>query len=351
MLAKILAALAVPLGVVMLVWWVLRLTDHTAIPPFNLPATPSARAAVSIGSSPSAAGRACSSPVPSHFSGIAVRHNPSLTVAAYGKAFPGAQLKIVEFYNAFKKPFGRAEATQAENDGLIPFIQLNPRGVSVKQIASGVWDRHLRNYATAVRAFACTIILSFGHEMNGWWYSWGHRPPPKSSTTPAEFIAAWRHIHDIFRSVGAANVIWSWDPSHQHIEVAPSKVATPASQWYPGASYVNWIGLDGYLGYDQGGQRAQNFKEVFGFQLHDIATFAPGKPVYLAETGVAMGPALAHQVAQLFTGISTNHLMGLVWFDAISGTQGHDYRLGINPVVDAAYRANLASFLKKFPPG
>jgi len=35
----------------------------------------------------------------------------------------------VEFYNAFSGPFDKSEALQAVQDGLIPLIQINPRGV------------------------------------------------------------------------------------------------------------------------------------------------------------------------------------------------------------------------------
>ncbi len=29
---------------------------------------------------------------------------------------------------------------------------------------------------------------------------------------PGEFVAAWRHVHDIFTSVGATNATWVWCP-------------------------------------------------------------------------------------------------------------------------------------------
>jgi mannan endo-1,4-beta-mannosidase len=344
-LAKILAALAMPVIVVTLVVAVLRLTHHTAVPPLKLPATPSARAADVSRSRAATPGEihACEGHLPRRFSGIAVQNSPAQTLDGYHRKF-GTKPQIVEFYNAFRQPFRAGEAWQAVDEGQVPFIQLNPRGVIVKQIANGAWNRHLRNYATALKAFPCKVILSFGHEMNGWWYSWGHRPAPESSTSPAEFIAAWKHIHDVFANNGVSNVIWSWDPSHQYGEAAPGKVATAAKAWYPGSDYVDWIGLDGYLGYDRNGH-AQNFKEIFGYQLQNIRSFAPGKPVYLAETGVATGPAVASQVAELFAGVKANHLSGLVWFDANS--KKHDYRLGFHVLVDAAYRKNLAGFVEK----
>ncbi len=56
-----------------------------------------------------------------------------------------------------------------------------------------------------MRAYRHPVILSFGHEMNGYWYSWGYR-----HTSPAMFVAAWRHIVTLFRAAGARNVTWLW---------------------------------------------------------------------------------------------------------------------------------------------
>ena len=79
----------------------------------------------------------------------------------------------------------------------VPLVQINPEGVKLKTIASGQYDPYLRSYALAVRAFGHRVIISFGHEMNGSWYSWGY-----GHTSPAVFVTAWRHIVTIFRQEG-----------------------------------------------------------------------------------------------------------------------------------------------------
>jgi len=337
MLAKILAALAMPVIVVVLVGEILRSTHHTAIPPLTLSVTPAAHRSAANLSLTAGQFHACHRIMPFPFTGIAVQHTPAEALASYRKTF-SVKPQIVEFYNAFNKPFSTGEALQAVQDGQLPLIQINPRGIKLQQIANGLWDRHLRNYAAAVKAFGCEVILSFGHEMNGWWYSWGL---PRS--TPAEFIAAWRHIYDVFKKTGVKNVIWSWDPSHQYGHFAQGKNASPADAWYPGNAYVNWIGLDGYLGYSSTGH-AQTFGQIFGYQLQDIRRIAPHKLVYIAETAVMRGPAIATQIAELFAGVKAYHLKGLIWFDAVAR---HDYRLGVHNDVDSAYRKNLAGFAGK----
>ena len=79
------------------------------------------------------------------------------------------------------------------------------RTVSIAGIAAGRYDGYLSAYAEAVRAYRHPVILSFGHEMNGWWSTWGY-----THTSPATFVAAWRHIVTLFRDLGAGNVTWLW---------------------------------------------------------------------------------------------------------------------------------------------
>ena len=96
-------------------------------------------------------------------------------------------------------------ATTAAEHGAVPLVQMDPYGVSLAAIASGQYDGYLSAYAKAVRSYIHPVILSFGHEMNGHWYPWGYM-----HTSPAVFIAAWRHIVNLFRQRGARNVIWLW---------------------------------------------------------------------------------------------------------------------------------------------
>ncbi|MGN6793846.1 MAG: glycoside hydrolase family 26 protein [Streptosporangiaceae bacterium] len=261
------------------------------------------------------------------FAGIATNPEIPTHVQAFQHA-TGAHIQVVEFYNPFTSPFRQWEAKQATDLGALPLIQLNPRNVSLRRIAAGGYDQLIRQYADAVKAFRCRIAISFGHEMNGWWYRWG-----MPWTKPTTFIAAWRHIHDLFRRDGVSNVIWSWDPSHMYLD-KPGKVATPASEWYPGNAYVDWVGIDGYV------RPGQTFQMLFDSQLHFIRSVT-SKPIYIAETGVANGPEQKAQIAQLFAGVRSNRLTGLIWFD-LNGME--PWRLEGRPAALGAYRKAVASF-------
>ena len=58
---------------------------------------------------------------------------------------------------------------------------------------------------------------------------------------PGEYVAAWRHVHDIFTSVGANDVTWVWCPN-----VDPDHKMQSLGSLYPGDAYVDWTCLDGY---------------------------------------------------------------------------------------------------------
>lgn len=316
------ATLAMPFAAATLVGAGLALTHHTTIPPLNPTSTPQGYAAV--GPPP---GGCEHRTLPRPFTGIAI--NPQITthVRAFRSA-TGVPVNMVEFYNPFGHPFQRREAAQAVAAGALPLIQLNPRHISLARIAHGAYDQQIREYADAVKAFRCQVILSFGHEMNGWWYPWG-----LPDTTPATFIAAWRHIHDVFAAQHARNVTWSWDPSHLYKHVATLKSASAASKWYPGNRYVDWVGLDGYL------RPGQTFREIFAHQLRNIRSVT-SKPVYLAETGVAGGSQQVQQIAELFASLRGYRLMGLVWFDL---NRKQPWRLEGRPAAIAAFRNAVAN--------
>src|SRR5258708_4608738 len=249
----VLAVLAMPAAAALAIGGVLVASGHTTVPPLVPARSPATtRPAQAAGAGPCAGG------LPEPFAGVAVNPGIRAHVASFERA-TGAHVRVAEFYNAFDAPFQKWEAQQALAANALPLIQLNPRDISLALIAAGRYDAHLRQYADAVRAYGCRVALSFGHEMNGWWYTWG-RP----WTTPATFIAAWRHIHDVFAARHVTNVIWSWDPTHQYKQYQHGKVASFASEWFPGNAYVDWIGVDGYLGAGQG------FADVFGRQLRDI---------------------------------------------------------------------------------
>jgi Glycosyl hydrolase family 26 len=302
---KILAAIAMPVVTAVLVGTLLNASHHTTLPPFNPPATFSPLAT-------QLSARNCIREIPKPFTGVAVGKVSPETVQHFNH-LTNSRVGIVEFYNPFPGPFDKWAAERAVALRDVPFIQLNPGKLDprvLKRISTGADDTKIKNYARSVKNFNYCVIISFGHEMNGWWYRWG-----APWNTPRTFIKAWRHVHSIFASIGANNVIWSWDPSHQYGKVVTGKVASPASKWYPGNAYVDWIGIDGYLGMYSNHKNYQKFSGIFEPQISVIMKKAPSKPIFLAETGVAYDHGNdIEQIQGLFRGIKKYGLAGLIWF-------------------------------------
>ena len=194
----------------------------------------------------------------------------------------------------------------------------------VRAIAAGRYDSYLRTYASQVARFKFPLAISFGHEMNGDWYPWGGR-----KTSPADFIAAWRHIHQIFSWAGARNVTWVWT-------VAPRGArSTSQAQWWPGAAYVNWVGLDAYYR-----KPTSTFGAIVG-SMAQVRTIAH-KPVLITETAVAPGPHTAKQVTSLFVGVASHPgLIGFVWFDQ---DRQERWRLESDPVARRVFRGEVKVF-------
>ena len=75
----------------------------------------------------------------------------------------------------------------------------------LKGIAAGQFDSYIDGWATGLAAYGHPVMLRWGPEMQGNWLPWGANI---NGNTPADFIAAYRHIDDRFARAGARNVQW-----------------------------------------------------------------------------------------------------------------------------------------------
>ena len=150
--------------------------------------------------------------------------------------------------------------------------------------------------------------------------------------TAAQFVAAWRHIHDLFTQAGATNVIWVWNPNI--INPVPQ---VPLRPYWPGRAYVNWVGLTGYFATTG----AQTFATLYRPTMIEIRQFT-GKPFLIAETAIETGPAEASSAKELVERREHQHpdVLGFVWFDY--NKQGVNWRVESRPVVRAALAGDIA---------
>ena len=153
-------------------------------------------------------------------------------------------------------------------------------------IVAGTYDAQLRRQALAVKSLGKPILIRFNYEMtNNEENTCFTGFPVKTDTSLAgsKYIAAWRHVVDAFRAAGASNVQWVWAPG------APAYLKGIWRQFYPGATYVDWIGMDNYNKTDE----PRSFATDPAIQAFYTQTSGLGKPLMIAETGAVNDSRLA----------------------------------------------------------
>jgi hypothetical protein len=256
-------------------------------------------------------------------------------VAGFAKA-AGRQPNLVGYYSGWAQPFDMAFAQMIRKHGVIPFVQIDPTDASIAAIAAGTYDEYLHTYADRVRDFGHAVVIGFGHEMNAPWYSWGY-----GHTPPGTFVAAWRHIVTLFRDQGAQNVTWLWTLQ------ADEPGTGPVQDWWPGAQYVTWVGIDGYYY-----RPSDRFATVFGRTIGQVRAFT-GKPVLLSETAVGPRAGQFAEIQDLFHGMAKYKTLGLIWFDKSQhgGVYHQDWRLEDNVQAEISFQLGVRDELAPYRPG
>jgi mannan endo-1,4-beta-mannosidase len=273
-------------------------------------------------------GDSCGQPDrPSRYIGVITPGPPGGADLASFIHTTGVRPSIVAYFVSFGSSWNPAPECRILRAGALPVIQINARKVSLSAIAAGREDAYLARYAQHLRAFRSPVVISFGHEMNGYWYSWGYR-----HTSPAVFVAAWRHIVTVFRRQGADNVTWLWT-----VNIIDKRGGIPSpAPWWPGDSFVDWIGIDGYYY-----KPSWRFAPLFGPTIRAVRALTLD-PILITETAAAPAAGQAAKIADLFAGIRAYGLLGFVWFN---GTGFRDWRL-TNPAAIAAFRRGATASVR-----
>ncbi len=241
---------------------------------------------------------------------------------------------IALYYSGWGEPFKSGFARQAARHHAVPLIQMEPGKTSLDLIAKGVYDDYLKGFARAVakygRRTGNAVIIGFAHEPNGTWYPWG-----AGHVSPQTWVSAWRHVWSVFRNQNAENVTWLWtvnivDPKHGIVSPDP---------WWPGSKYVTWVGIDGYYY-----KPSWKFAPLFGPAIRAVRTVTRD-PILISETGAAPEAGQAQKIADLFAGVRSYGLLGVVWFDV---KQVRDWRIDTLPSI-AAYRAGASEYNLQAP--
>jgi hypothetical protein len=212
--------------------------------------------------------------------------------------------------------------------GRLSLVNWEPFDVEFDDIVAGDYDEMIVERATAAAGLEHPVFVDFAAEMNeeeGWG---GH--------DPELYVAAYRHLHDLFAAHDGGNVVWVWAPNNVDSADAP-----PALDYYPGDDYVDWTGIDGYnWGTSRPGFAWQSFEEVFAPMYAHLATL--GKPVLIGETASDdRGGDKAAWIDEIVPTLRDDFpdIRAVVWFDV---KKERDWRLRSSPASAAAFAALAA---------
>ena len=248
---------------------------------------------------------------------------------------------VVLAYADFTRELDVAGLEAATARGAVPLLTWEPwvagggasqPAYALDRITAGDFDPYLRRWADGLRAFGRPVMLRFAHEMNGSWYPWSEGV---NGNGTGDYVAAWRHVHDVMTAAGATNVEWVWSPN------VPYAGSVPLAGLYPGAGQVDVVALDGYnFGTSQSWSSWLAPEALLGPGLQELRTLAPGLPMVIAETAsTELGGSKADWVRSLFAYLSAQpDVTAVVWFDHLKET---DWRLGSSPESATAVREAL----------
>lgn len=256
-------------------------------------------------------------------------------------AMVGRKPDIVMDYSNITDPLlTSTEISNLSQRGETPLVtwQLYKSGwggetIPLRDVASGAYDSYLRKAAEQAKTMPFNeVLIRFAHEMNGNWYGW--------SGNPTAYVEAWRHVVSVFRQVGATNVKFVWSPNVDN-------GSYPFAAYFPGDSWVDYVGLDGYNWGTAGigVNKWQSLAEVFKSSYQQLTTMST-KPVMITETSSSeiggdkaawITKGFLHTIPEQFPRIAA-----VIWFDR---NMEEDWRIASSNSSLEAYRRVVSNSL------
>jgi hypothetical protein len=170
-------------------------------------------------------------------------------------------------------------------------------------INNGGQDAYITSFARGAETYAKShkfILVPFD-EMNLGEEVWGDT----GNNTPAKFVTAWKHIHDLFVQQGAADV--KWGLAYNSVSSGPHP---NFADYYPGNAYVDYVGVTGF----NFGNPSQSASAIFSPAIAKVEGY--GKPVYIFSVASAAGSDKASWISDFGSYIKTiPGLQGFIWFN------------------------------------
>jgi hypothetical protein len=251
--------------------------------------------------------------------------------------------------------------------GSVPYIRMMPRSgfhksgpdpiYTMQHIIDGVFDNDLICWAEDAKQSRIPLIVEFGTEVNGDWFSWNGRwnggsetkqyGDPEYPDGPERFRDAYRHIINLFQVQNVKNITWVF---HVDAKPEPEESWNNMAAYYPGDNYIDWLGISMY-GAQVPGETWWDFTEIMDGAYAEVTALSPEKPVCLLEFGViddAQTGDKASWIKNAFVTIKSGRYPRLkaisYWHETFTNDDGSltNLRLDSSPVALKAYRDAVA---------
>lgn len=255
----------------------------------------------------------------------------------------GESPSTILFYKDFLQAPPIAEMNAARARGAVPLVTWEPwawgggldqPAYALDRIAAGDFDAYITQWGQALASWGQPVKLRFAHEMNGNWYPWAEGV---NGNTAGDYVAAWRHVHDVVAATGASNVSWVWSPN------VPYLGSTDLAGLFPGAQYVDVVALDGYnWGTSASWSAWISPQDLFAPGIAQLRSLAPGLPILISETASSeAGGSKAAWNTDLISYLAAQpDVAGFVWFNLNKET---DWRINSSDSSATAFKNALAA--------
>jgi Glycosyl hydrolase family 26 len=237
----------------------------------------------------------------------------------------------------WNQAFAESPLKLTRERGALPLMDMDPDGVTQKEIVEGKKDSYFKTWATAVKNYGYPMFFRWEWEMNGTWFQWGK----EAAENPTLYKEVWWHLHKLFEEQGAANITWVWCPNLSFTG------STSLTSLYPGDEYVDWTCLDGY---NFGTNPAQpdswkSFSTLYKTSYEELLSLAPSKPIMIGEMASTEygGEKSAWITDAIGTQIPKNfpNIKAVVWYNKWDG--GRDWPIETSASAQTAFKNAIAA--------
>ena len=165
------------------------------------------------------------------------------------------------------------------------FSNSHPGPFTWAEVAKGSYDESLRAQARGIASIGKPVYLTFEQEAS-------QQAKVDRLGPAANFVAAWRHLHELYAQEGVKNAVWVWVMTG-----SPDNLQNAAQLW-PGNDVVDWISWNVYnqsgcksgeISADKYISFSDKMRVFYDWVHHDGPSLGidTTKPMMISETGSA----------------------------------------------------------------